>query len=58
MLNIFKYLYADTAEPWQLSFQDAATPVAEGIAQLHDNVMFYLVLTVIGVFMDDYRNII
>jgi cytochrome c oxidase subunit 2 len=49
MLEIFKYLYADAPEPWQLSFQDGATPVAEGIAHLHDDVMFYLVLIVTGV---------
>lgn len=49
MNYIINYIYADVAEPWQLSFQDTATPVAEGIAQLHDNVMFYLVLIVVGV---------
>jgi cytochrome c oxidase subunit 2 len=42
-------IYTDAPEPWQYYFQDSATPVLEGIVQLHDDVMFYLVLIVIGV---------
>lgn len=41
--------YADVPEPWQLGFQDGASPAFEGIVELHDNIMFYLVLIVIGV---------
>ena len=40
-MNLFKnILYADAAEPWQLGFQDSATPVQEGIIQLHDHIFF------------------
>jgi cytochrome c oxidase subunit 2 len=49
MTDFFKFLHADMPEPWEISFQDSATSIAQGIAQLHDNVMFYLVLTVTGV---------
>jgi cytochrome c oxidase subunit 2 len=34
----------DAAYPWQLGFQDAATPSFEGIVELHDTIMFYLVV--------------
>jgi len=31
----------DAAEPWQLSFQDPATPIAEGIMLFHHDLMFF-----------------
>lgn len=36
----------DYAHPWQISFQDPATPVMEGIIALHHDLMF--VLAIIG----------
>ena len=36
----------DYAHPWQVSFQDPATPIMEGIIALHHDLMF--VLTIIG----------
>ena len=44
------FLNNDAARPWQLSFQDSATPTAEGIAELHDTIMFYLITIAILVF--------
>lgn len=38
--------YFDYAYPWQISFQDPATPVMEGIIALHHDLMF--VLSIIG----------
>ena len=38
--------YSDYAHPWQISFQDPATPVMEGIIALHHDLMF--VLSIIG----------
>jgi cytochrome c oxidase subunit 2 len=35
-----------TAKPWQLLFQDPATPIMEGIIDLHNDVMFYLIVIV------------
>ena len=51
---VFFYLYSfylnpcslDYAYPWQISFQDPATPVMEGIIALHHDLMF--VLSIIG----------
>ncbi len=41
--------YSEAAEPWQLSFQDPATPIMEGIINLHHDVM--IILVGIGVFV-------
>jgi cytochrome c oxidase subunit 2 len=37
----------DLAEPWQMGFQDPATPVLEGIIDFHNDLM--ILLTVIGI---------
>ena len=34
---------AEAAEPWQLSFQDPATPTMEGIINFHNDLMFFVV---------------
>ena len=39
----------DAAKPWQLGFQDPATPVMEGINSLHNSLLFYM--TVIFIFV-------
>ena len=41
--------YADSAVPWQLGFQDPATPVMESIINLHHQIMFYLILIAVFV---------
>ena len=35
--------------PWGIYFQDSATPQMEGLVELHDNIMFYLVLILFSV---------
>lgn len=42
-------VHADAAKPWQVGFQDPASPVMEGIVDLHHTLLFYL--TVIIVFV-------
>lgn len=61
MNNIFKFVYlnvcmyctlfvyADVAEDWQLGFQDPATPIMEGIINLHHDLMFFLCIILIFV---------
>lgn len=34
----------DHAQSWQLGFQDPATPIMEGIVDLHHDIMFFLVI--------------
>jgi len=43
------FVQCDAAEPWQIGFQDGATPTFEGITELHDAIFFYLVLIFVGV---------
>ncbi|CAJ1963300.1 unnamed protein product [Sphenostylis stenocarpa] len=35
--------HCDAAEPWQLGFQDAATPIMQGIIDLHHDIFFFLI---------------
>ena len=51
MLNFFKNisLQCDAPKPWGLYFQDSASPQMEGLEELHDNIMFYLIIILFGV---------
>ncbi|GBB97392.1 hypothetical protein RclHR1_29860002 [Rhizophagus clarus] len=44
-----KVAYNDAPQPWQLGFQDGGSPSFEGIVELHDQIMFYLVIILLGV---------
>nr|UPI48974.1 cytochrome c oxidase subunit 2 [Balanophora reflexa] len=39
----------DAAEPWQLGFQDAGTPMMRGIIDLHHDIFFFIILIFIFV---------
>ena len=41
--------HCDAPRPWGIYFQDSATPQMEGIVELHDNILFYLVIILFGV---------
>jgi len=47
ILGLYPNPAMDVAEPWQINFQDPATPVLEGIIDFHNDLM--ILLTVIGV---------
>jgi len=40
-------IYADTIETWQCDFQDPATPMMEGIINLHHDLFFFLTLILV-----------
>ena len=42
-------VYCDAPEPWQIGFQDGASPTFEGISELHNSIFFYLVVIFVGV---------
>jgi len=44
--NLLRTTHLDLAEPWQFAFQDGASPSFEGIVDLHDQIMFYLIIIV------------
>jgi cytochrome c oxidase subunit 2 len=53
--SIFLYLNksfvasCDAAEPWQLGFQDPATPAMEGMIDFHNYIMIFVIA--IGIFV-------
>jgi cytochrome c oxidase subunit 2 len=47
--NSYSTYSNDAPYPWQIAFQDPASPGFVGIFDLHDNIFFYLVLILIAV---------
>lgn len=47
---LVKSVSADYARPWQLGFQDAASPIMEGIISFHHDVMFLMIIIMTFVF--------
>lgn len=43
-LHVNKTLTLDGPNPWGIYFQESATPAMEGLVELHDNIMYYLVI--------------
>jgi len=41
--------YCDAAEPWAYSFQETASPIAEGIVDFHDHLFYFLILILVFV---------
>nr|YP_010620123.1 cytochrome c oxidase subunit 2 [Melanothamnus gigas]WAX04159.1 cytochrome c oxidase subunit 2 [Melanothamnus gigas] len=48
-VNSINIIFCDNAEAWQLGFQDSATPIMEGIINLHHDLMFFI--CVISIFV-------
>ena len=48
-MNLLHTLYLDAPHAWGTYFQDSATPQMEGLIELHDNIMYYLVLILFAV---------
>jgi cytochrome c oxidase subunit 2 len=48
-LGLVNLALMDAPEPWQMGYQDGATPTFEGITELHDQIMFYLIVILLGV---------
>jgi cytochrome c oxidase subunit 1 len=57
IVNFFKdwinitipFINSDTPRAWGTYFQDSASPQMEGLVELHDNIMFYLVIILFSV---------
>lgn len=50
MKNILNsFIYMDAPVAWGIYFQDSATPQMEGLVELHDNIMYYLVIILFSV---------
>jgi heme/copper-type cytochrome/quinol oxidase subunit 2 len=51
-MNLLKFYFninLDAPEAWGIYFQDSATPQMEGLVELHDNIMYYLVIILFSV---------
>ena len=49
LLNNNFILNLDAPSAWGIYFQDSATPQMEGLIELHDNIMYYLVIILFAV---------
>ena len=49
-ISILNTLYNDAPQPWQIGFQDSASPAFTGIIDLHNSIFFYLIVICVGVF--------
>lgn len=45
----FSFGYGDAPTPWQIGFQDPATPVMQGLIDLHHDVCFFLLVILVFV---------
>ena len=48
LFSVFS-ISCDSPEAWQMSFQDPATPLMEGIIDLHHDLMFIVIFIVAAV---------
>jgi heme/copper-type cytochrome/quinol oxidase subunit 2 len=48
LINYF-FINLDAPHAWGIYFQDSATPQMEGLVELHDNIMYYLVIILFAV---------
>jgi cytochrome c oxidase subunit 2 len=44
MKKFFTFAFLDAATPWQIGFQDPATPIIIGIIHFHNHLIFFLVI--------------
>ena len=47
---IFNGILNDAAQPWQLGFQDSASPAFSGLVELHNKIGFFLIVISLSVF--------
>lgn len=45
-LSVFSLTLFDAPTPWQLNFQEPASPIMEGIIDLHHDIMFFLIIII------------
>src|SRR5271156_6509741 len=50
MTFFFNTIFNDAPQPWQLGFQDSATPGYTGLVTLHNTIGFYLIIICFAVF--------
>ena len=53
----FIFFFTDSSLPWQLFFQDSASPIMEGIVNLHHDLMFFITFIFFFVSVVLYRTL-
>jgi cytochrome c oxidase subunit II len=48
-MNKYSNYYCDAPRPWGTYFQDSGSPQMEALVELHDNIMFYLIIILFAV---------
>ena len=49
LFNLFNFEYCDAPRAWGIYFQDSGSAQMEALVELHDNIMFYLVIILFSV---------
>ena len=44
--TLVQTIYCDSAQAWQMGFQEAASPMMQGIINLHHDIMFFLIFII------------
>ena len=57
MKNINFFIILDSSLSWQMYFQDPATPIMEGIINLHHDLMFFITFILFFVFVVIFRTL-
>ena len=57
MFNFYN-IYLDASTPWQLGFQNPASPVAEGLIDLHHHIFLFLVIVILFVYWMIYAIVV
>lgn len=52
---MFKFYYLLESSPWQINFQDPATPIAGRIIEIHHHVFFFLLIVLVFVSLMMYK---
>jgi cytochrome c oxidase subunit 2 len=56
-MTLFPVAFMDAPEPWQLGFQDPASPIALGIQDLHHDIFFFIVSILVFVMWMLFRTL-
>jgi len=51
------YSFADSAKFWQFGFQDSATPIMEGLINLHHHIFYFLIIIAVFVVWLIFRTL-
>ncbi len=45
-MGILKRVYNNVGEEWQIGYQEQATPISAGIVDLHNTIMYYIIIII------------